>query len=145
MRRSTSIVSSPTFALDKNRLTYRLYKALAWSFPIWHERNGWCSMGYAVSNHPGRVLPVRAYIYDNAEHLLKAASRYNFAVPDQAGTFWYHSHVSTQYCDGLRCDLFTPIQESLANPYFAVARWSYMVCKDWELAPTICSLVIRSE
>jgi FtsP/CotA-like multicopper oxidase with cupredoxin domain len=20
----------------------------------------------------------------------------------QAGTFWYHSHVSTQYCDGLR-------------------------------------------
>ncbi|KAG5634298.1 Acyl-coenzyme A oxidase 2 [Sphagnurus paluster] len=27
---------------------------------------------------------------------------YNFAVPDQAGTFWYHSHLSTQYCDGLR-------------------------------------------
>ncbi|KAI0078085.1 laccase A [Panus rudis PR-1116 ss-1] len=27
---------------------------------------------------------------------------YNFNVPDQAGTFWYHSHLSTQYCDGLR-------------------------------------------
>ncbi|KAF9563579.1 yellow laccase [Agrocybe pediades] len=27
---------------------------------------------------------------------------YKFAVPDQAGTFWYHSHYSTQYCDGLR-------------------------------------------
>ncbi|KAJ7142656.1 laccase [Mycena epipterygia] len=27
---------------------------------------------------------------------------YDFAVPDQAGTFWYHSHLSTQYCDGLR-------------------------------------------
>ncbi|KAJ7913037.1 laccase 2 precursor [Mycena leptocephala] len=27
---------------------------------------------------------------------------YNFQVPDQAGTFWYHSHLSTQYCDGLR-------------------------------------------
>ncbi|KII87726.1 hypothetical protein PLICRDRAFT_176505 [Plicaturopsis crispa FD-325 SS-3] len=27
---------------------------------------------------------------------------YNFTVPDQAGTFWYHSHISTQYCDGLR-------------------------------------------
>ncbi|KAF7368336.1 Laccase I [Mycena venus] len=27
---------------------------------------------------------------------------YNFKVPDQAGTFWYHSHLSTQYCDGLR-------------------------------------------
>lgn len=27
---------------------------------------------------------------------------YDFKVPNQAGTFWYHSHVSTQYCDGLR-------------------------------------------
>nr|AID59415.1 laccase 7 precursor [Cerrena sp. HYB07] len=27
---------------------------------------------------------------------------YNFQVPDQAGTYWYHSHLSTQYCDGLR-------------------------------------------
>ncbi|KAI1791166.1 laccase [Ganoderma leucocontextum] len=27
---------------------------------------------------------------------------YDFRVPDQAGTFWYHSHLSTQYCDGLR-------------------------------------------
>ncbi|OBZ74795.1 Laccase-2 [Grifola frondosa] len=27
---------------------------------------------------------------------------YDFCVPDQAGTFWYHSHLATQYCDGLR-------------------------------------------
>ncbi|KAF9461471.1 laccase [Collybia nuda] len=27
---------------------------------------------------------------------------YQFSVPDQAGTYWYHSHLSTQYCDGLR-------------------------------------------
>ncbi|KAI0269357.1 laccase [Gloeopeniophorella convolvens] len=27
---------------------------------------------------------------------------YKFPVPDQAGTFWYHSHFSNQYCDGLR-------------------------------------------
>ncbi|KAF5366692.1 hypothetical protein D9757_013580 [Collybiopsis confluens] len=27
---------------------------------------------------------------------------YDFNVPDQAGTFWYHSHLSSQYCDGLR-------------------------------------------
>nr|AID59409.1 laccase 6 precursor [Cerrena sp. HYB07] len=27
---------------------------------------------------------------------------YQFDVPDQAGTFWYHSHSRTQYCDGLR-------------------------------------------
>ncbi|CCM02634.1 uncharacterized protein FIBRA_04738 [Fibroporia radiculosa] len=27
---------------------------------------------------------------------------YDFSVPDQAGTFWYHSHEGLQYCDGLR-------------------------------------------
>ncbi|KAL0567327.1 laccase, multicopper oxidase, benzenediol:oxygen oxidorectuctase, partial [Marasmius crinis-equi] len=27
---------------------------------------------------------------------------YDFSTADQAGTFWYHSHLSTQYCDGLR-------------------------------------------
>ncbi|KAJ7439779.1 laccase [Mycena latifolia] len=27
---------------------------------------------------------------------------YTFPTNDQAGTFWYHSHLSTQYCDGLR-------------------------------------------
>ncbi|KAF9259959.1 laccase [Marasmius fiardii PR-910] len=27
---------------------------------------------------------------------------YQFQAADQAGTFWYHSHFSTQYCDGLR-------------------------------------------
>ncbi|KAJ6610545.1 yellow laccase [Mycena sp. CBHHK59/15] len=27
---------------------------------------------------------------------------HDFVVPNQAGTFWYHSHLSTQYCDGLR-------------------------------------------
>nr|ACZ58369.1 laccase [Cerrena sp. WR1] len=27
---------------------------------------------------------------------------YDFSVPDQTGTYWYHSHLSTQYCDGLR-------------------------------------------
>ncbi|GLB40732.1 putative multicopper oxidase family protein [Lyophyllum shimeji] len=27
---------------------------------------------------------------------------YDFTVLDEAGTFWYHSHFRTQYCDGLR-------------------------------------------
>ncbi|TFY75864.1 hypothetical protein EWM64_g8147 [Hericium alpestre] len=27
---------------------------------------------------------------------------YNFTTREQAGTFWYHSHYSGQYCDGLR-------------------------------------------
>ena len=27
---------------------------------------------------------------------------YDFSVPNQAGTYWYHSHLGNQYCDGLR-------------------------------------------
>uniref|UniRef100_A0A8H7XSD5 Laccase n=1 Tax=Psilocybe cubensis TaxID=181762 RepID=A0A8H7XSD5_PSICU len=27
---------------------------------------------------------------------------YQFRAPDQAGTYWYHSHYAAQYCDGLR-------------------------------------------
>ncbi|PFH47612.1 multicopper oxidase [Amanita thiersii Skay4041] len=27
---------------------------------------------------------------------------YNFNVGEQTGTYWYHSHITTQYCDGLR-------------------------------------------
>ena len=26
---------------------------------------------------------------------------YNFSVPNQFGTYWYHSHISTQYMDGI--------------------------------------------
>ncbi|KAI9508593.1 laccase [Russula earlei] len=32
----------------------------------------------------------------------KDTFQYRFAVPGQAGTFWYHSHFKNQYCDGLR-------------------------------------------
>ncbi|KAI0252554.1 laccase [Lactifluus subvellereus] len=32
----------------------------------------------------------------------KESFLYSFKVPDQAGTFWYHSHFKNQYCDGLR-------------------------------------------
>ena len=27
---------------------------------------------------------------------------YEFNVTRQSGTYWYHSHYTTQYCDGLR-------------------------------------------
>lgn len=27
---------------------------------------------------------------------------YDFSSTTQAGTFWYHSHLAAQYCDGLR-------------------------------------------
>lgn len=30
------------------------------------------------------------------------AFEHRFSVAGQSGTYWYHSHYSTQYCDGLR-------------------------------------------
>ncbi|KAK1229545.1 laccase, multicopper oxidase, benzenediol:oxygen oxidorectuctase [Marasmius sp. AFHP31] len=32
----------------------------------------------------------------------KTSFLYDYPTGNQAGTFWYHSHLSTQYCDGLR-------------------------------------------
>ncbi|KAH9478529.1 Laccase-2 [Psilocybe cubensis] len=39
---------------------------------------------------------------------------YQFPTANQAGTFWYHSHYSTQYCDGLRGAL---VVYDPADPY----------------------------
>ncbi|KAK9369486.1 Cupredoxin [Lipomyces kononenkoae] len=36
---------------------------------------------------------------------------YNFTVPDQYGTYWYHSHYSTQYMDGVIGPLVIHAQE----------------------------------
>lgn len=52
---------------------------------------------------------------------------YNFTVPDQAGTYWYHSHYSTQYCDGLRCVNTLVLRQSELT-YILVDRWSFTVC-----------------
>lgn len=40
---------------------------------------------------------------------------YNFTVPDNVGSYWYHSHVSGQYQDGMRGTLI--IEEEGAVPY----------------------------
>ncbi|KAF5374524.1 hypothetical protein D9615_009038 [Tricholomella constricta] len=57
----------------------------------WHglfqRGSSWADGPVGVSQCP--ISPGHAFLYQ-------------FKVPDQAGTFWYHSHLSTQYCDGLR-------------------------------------------
>ena len=45
------------------------------------------------------------------------AFSYDFLEPSQAGTFWYHSHVGTQYCDGLRGPLM------VYDPWDAMREW----------------------
>lgn len=46
------------------------------------------------------------------------AFEYQINLTNQTGTYWYHSHYSTQYCDGLRGPLiiYDP-DDPLANLY----------------------------
>ncbi|KAF9444257.1 multicopper oxidase [Macrolepiota fuliginosa MF-IS2] len=54
---------------------------------IFQEGSSWADGPVGVTQCP--ISPGHSFLYE-------------FKVPDQAGTFWYHSHHSTQYCDGLR-------------------------------------------
>lgn len=54
-----------------------------------------------MSSSARGIIPVRYYTLIPI-HSTKPVLSYNFQVPNQAGTYWYHSHLSTQYCDGLR-------------------------------------------
>ncbi|TBU24294.1 laccase [Dichomitus squalens] len=57
---------------------------------------------------------------------------YDFTVPDQAGTFWYHSHLTTQYCDGLRGPLviYDP-HDPLAHLYDVDNDSTVITLADW--------------
>ncbi|PPQ80727.1 hypothetical protein CVT25_001847 [Psilocybe cyanescens] len=57
----------------------------------WHgfvqKRSNWADGVSGVTQCP--IAPGHSFMYQ-------------FGTGDQSGTFWYHSHFSTQYCDGLR-------------------------------------------
>ncbi|KAG6917344.1 hypothetical protein DXG01_002915 [Tephrocybe rancida] len=61
---------------------------------------------------------------------------YDFKVPDQAGTFWYHSHLSTQYCDGLRGAfvVYDP-KDPHASLYDVDDETTIITLADWYHAP----------
>lgn len=70
---------------------------------------------------------------------------YEFSVPDQAGTFWYHSHYSTQYCDGLRgAIVIRDPNDPHASLYdvdtddtvITLSDWYHVVAPDAGLVPT---------
>lgn len=67
------------------------------------------------------IVPEESYLYDfnvsqQVRILLATTCRLDGAC--QAGTFWYHSHVSTQYGDGLRGPLVVyDTQDPHANLY----------------------------
>ncbi|KAG1724261.1 laccase [Suillus lakei] len=57
---------------------------------------------------------------------------HTFSVPNQAGTFWYHSHYSVQYCDGLRGALviYDP-HDPLAHMYDVDDASTVITLSDW--------------
>jgi iron transport multicopper oxidase len=57
---------------------------------------------------------------------------HSFSVPNQAGTFWYHSHYSVQYCDGLRGPLviYDP-EDPLAYMYDVDDASTVITLADW--------------
>jgi len=104
MLRSTSIVIRPCVNTGLLFLTVLCFTlALAWYFPERNQRNGWrygstlVPLHFLLFWHNG----VGAFV-NQCPIAANHSFLYNFKTNGQAGTFWYHSHLSTQYCDGLR-------------------------------------------
>ncbi|KAG2145813.1 laccase [Suillus clintonianus] len=57
---------------------------------------------------------------------------HSFSAPNQAGTYWYHSHYSVQYCDGLRGPLviYDPC-DPLAYMYDVDDASTVITLSDW--------------
>ncbi|KAH7914601.1 laccase [Hygrophoropsis aurantiaca] len=62
---------------------------------------------------------------------------HKFHVPTQTGTYWYHSHFSTQYCDGLRGPLviYDP-HDPLAHMYDVDDESTVITLADWYHVPS---------
>ncbi|KAH9479159.1 Laccase-2 [Psilocybe cubensis] len=57
---------------------------------------------------------------------------YKFPTAEQAGTFWYHSHYSTQYCDGLRGALIVYDPEDPYRTWYDIDDESTVITlADW--------------
>jgi len=78
--------------------------------------------------------------------------RYQFTVPNQTGTFWYHSHFVNQYCDGLRGALILrDPQDPLADLYdvddestvITLADWYHYLANDAPKIPAFNSTLIN--
>ncbi|KAJ7923516.1 laccase 2 precursor [Mycena leptocephala] len=77
---------------------------------------------------------------------------YEFQTPGQAGTYWYHSHLSTQYCDGLRgpfvvYDPFDPQQHLYDmdndDTVITLSDWYHYLAKDAPAIPAPASTLIN--
>ncbi|KAF9455291.1 laccase C [Collybia nuda] len=69
---------------------------------------------------------------------------YDFSVAHQAGTYWYHSHLSTQYCDGLRGAMIVYDPEDPHNDLYDIDDESTIITlADWYHVPSQSSGAMR--
>ncbi|KAF8222678.1 laccase [Tricholoma matsutake] len=104
---------------------------------IFQKGSSWADGAAYVTQCP--ILPEDSFLYD-------------FTVPRQAGTFWYHSHLRAQYCDGLRgplviydrqdphMDLYDVDDESTI---ITIADWYATPAPDVYPTPGIASTLIN--
>ncbi|PCH44576.1 multicopper oxidase [Wolfiporia cocos MD-104 SS10] len=63
---------------------------------------------------------------------------YNFSIPNQAGTFWYHSHEGLQYCDGLRGPFIVyDLDDPHADLYDVDNDTTVITLADWYHLPAV--------
>ncbi|KAG6844313.1 hypothetical protein H0H87_007842, partial [Tephrocybe sp. NHM501043] len=84
---------------------------------IYQNGTNWADGPAMVTQCP--IIPGNSFVYD-------------FNVHDQAGTFWYHSHYSTQYCDGLRGPfiIYDP-DDPYLNEYDVDDESTIITLSDW--------------
>ncbi|KAJ7921435.1 laccase [Mycena leptocephala] len=77
---------------------------------------------------------------------------YTFSTANQAGTYWYHSHLSTQYCDGLRGAMvvYDPSDPHLSlydvdneETVVTLQDWYHAPAHDLGVVPTLISTLIN--
>lgn len=104
---------------------------------IFQHNTGWADGAAFVTQCP--IAPNSSFLYD-------------FTVPDQAGTYWYHSHLATQYCDGLRgplviYDPFDPQRHLYdiddESTVITLADWYHVPAPSAGTAPTANSTLIN--
>ncbi|KAJ7150535.1 laccase [Mycena crocata] len=61
--------------------------------------------------------------------------QYNFPLLDQTGTYWYHSHLSTQYIDGARGVLVVYPDDPLKHMWDVDDKNTIITLADWYHAP----------
>ncbi|KZT40882.1 laccase [Sistotremastrum suecicum HHB10207 ss-3] len=66
---------------------------------------------------------------------------YMFPTNGQTGTYWYHSHVSTQYCDGLRGPLviYDPGDPFRSKYNYWDNETTVITLEDWHHTPALAS------